>query len=98
MDLCPADQRKEGFSLSYLGVNLGVAIGPMCAGLLFERHLPWLLDSALAGVARCLSESKPRIKEVAVKFGFNSPGHLSRMFRRAYGLSPRDFANGVHRR
>ena len=58
----------------------------------------WLLDSALAGVARCLSESKPRIKEVAVKFGFNSPGHLSRMFRRAYGLSPRDFANGVHRR
>jgi len=41
MDLCPPDQRKEGFSLSYLGVNLGVAIGPMAAGLLFERHLPW---------------------------------------------------------
>ena len=42
MDLCPSSQRKEGFSLSYLGVNLGVAIGPMVAGLLFERHLPWI--------------------------------------------------------
>jgi MFS family permease len=41
MDLCPADQRREGFALSYLGVNLGVAAGPMLAGFLFEHHLPW---------------------------------------------------------
>ena len=41
MDLCPPALRKEGFSLSYLGVNLGVAIGPMAAGFLFEHHLPW---------------------------------------------------------
>jgi MFS family permease len=42
MDLCPQDTRKEAFSLSYLGVNLGVAIGPMFAGFLFENHLPWV--------------------------------------------------------
>lgn len=41
MDLCPPALRKEGFSLSYLGVNLGVAVGPMLAGFLFEHHLPW---------------------------------------------------------
>jgi MFS family permease len=41
MDLCPAAQRREGFSLSYLGVNLGVAVGPMAAGFLFEHHLSW---------------------------------------------------------
>ncbi len=42
MDLCPPEQRKEGFSLSYLGVNLGVAIGPMAAGFLFEHHMTWM--------------------------------------------------------
>lgn len=42
MDLCPQDSRKEAFSLSYLGINLGVAIGPMFAGFLFENHLTWV--------------------------------------------------------
>lgn len=42
MDLCAPEQRKEGFSLSYLGTNLGVAVGPMAAGFLFENHLPWV--------------------------------------------------------
>jgi MFS family permease len=42
MDLCAPEQRKEGFSLSYLGTNLGVAVGPMIAGFLFEQHLPWV--------------------------------------------------------
>jgi len=42
MDLCAPEQRKEGFSLSYLGTNLGVAVGPMIAGFLFENHLPWV--------------------------------------------------------
>ena len=42
MDLCEPQQRKEGFSLSYLGTNLGVAVGPMIAGFLFENHLHWV--------------------------------------------------------
>ena len=42
MDLAPAEVRKEAFSLSYLGINLGVAVGPMAAGFLFERHLAWV--------------------------------------------------------
>lgn len=42
MDLTTPTQRKDAFSLSYLGVNLGVAVGPMLAGFLFERHLHWI--------------------------------------------------------
>jgi MFS family permease len=42
LDLCPPERRKESFSLSYLGINLGVAVGPMAAGFLFEKHLPWV--------------------------------------------------------
>lgn len=49
MDLCAPEQRKEGFSLSYLGTNLGVAVGPMIAGFLFEKHLHWaFLGNSLA--------------------------------------------------
>lgn len=41
-DLCTADQRKDAFSLSYYGINIGVALGPMIAGFLFEEHLAWI--------------------------------------------------------
>jgi len=40
IDLLPADKRKLGISLMYLGINLGVAIGPALAGLLFKVNLP----------------------------------------------------------
>ncbi|HWQ08405.1 MAG TPA: MFS transporter, partial [Holophaga sp.] len=62
MDLCPPEQRKEGFSLSYLGVNLGVAVGPMAAGFLFERHLAWTFFGnalALAGALVLLVKMVP---------------------------------------
>lgn len=41
-DLLPGDERKIGFSLSYLGINVGVALGPIVAGYLFNNHLSWL--------------------------------------------------------
>lgn len=66
MDLCPPGQRREGFSLSYLGVNLGVAVGPMLAGFLFEHHLPWTffantlaLAGAFAVLRRWVPERRP---------------------------------------
>lgn len=41
-DILPPDKRQVGYSLQYLGINLGVAIGPIVAGFLFN-HLLWLL-------------------------------------------------------
>ena len=38
MDLTPPDMRQKAFSLLYLGINIGVAVGPMIAGFLFEHH------------------------------------------------------------
>ncbi|GKT37900.1 Major facilitator superfamily like protein, partial [Aduncisulcus paluster] len=42
MDILPVEQRQSGFSLSYLGINIGVAVGPIVAGFLFNRYLKWL--------------------------------------------------------
>ncbi len=39
-DVLPAEKRKQGFSLSYLGINIGVALGPLVSGFLFNRYLP----------------------------------------------------------
>ncbi len=41
-DILPVSERQRGFSLSYLGVNIGVAIGPVVAGFLFNNYLKLL--------------------------------------------------------
>lgn len=51
MDLAPQELRKEAFSLSYLGINLGVAVGPMAAGFLFENHLTWVFFGNVLALA-----------------------------------------------
>lgn len=50
-DLAPPEQRQSAYSLLYLGLNLGFAIGPMLAGFLFHRYMHWLfLGDALSTV------------------------------------------------
>ena len=41
-DLTNAETRRAAFSLSYLGINLGVSVGPLLAGWLFQHALGWL--------------------------------------------------------
>ncbi len=55
-DLLPPEQRQAGFSLSYLGINLGVAFGPMVAGFLFNHYLAWIFigDGISSIFAVCL--------------------------------------------
>jgi MFS family permease len=66
MDISPPDRRKDAFALSYLGINIGVAVGPMAAGFLFESHLPWIffgsgisLGCAFAVLAFLLPRPEP---------------------------------------
>ncbi|WP_139903677.1 MDR family MFS transporter [Clostridium thermarum] len=41
-DVLPPEKRQAGFALQYLGINLGVALGPLVAGFLFNNLLPML--------------------------------------------------------
>ena len=41
-DLTDPDNRKAAFSLLYLGMNIGFAIGPLIAGLLYNKYLKLL--------------------------------------------------------
>ena len=42
MDVTNEKNRQESFSLIYLGFNIGYAVGPLVADLLFENHTPWI--------------------------------------------------------
>ncbi|MEG1131838.1 MAG: MFS transporter [Romboutsia sp.] len=39
-DLTNKSNRKSSYSLLYMGVNIGFAIGPIIGGLLYEKYLP----------------------------------------------------------
>ncbi len=41
-DILPPEKRQAGFSLQYLGINIGVSLGPIVAGFLFNNLLPVL--------------------------------------------------------
>lgn len=65
IDCLPPDKRQVGFSLNYLGINLGVAVGPLFAGILFNKSLPLIFIgdavTSLLGVYivwRYISEKK----------------------------------------
>jgi MFS family permease len=47
-DLSDSEKRKAAFSLIYLGTNLGIAIGPVIAGFLFNNYIKliFILDAA----------------------------------------------------
>lgn len=55
-------------------------------------NLVW--DSRLEVAHKWLSTSRPSeisIAEIAFRVGFKSPAHFSRLFKRVYGMSPREF-------
>jgi len=54
-DLTSRDQRQSAFSLLYIGLNIGFSIGPLLAGLLFNRFLSFLFWGE--GMAFLLSAS-----------------------------------------
>ena len=65
-DLSSLAQRRFAFSLSYMGINLGVAIGPLIAAFLFNTnlHLLFWLDAlstfaAVVLVLRFIPETMP---------------------------------------
>jgi MFS family permease len=41
-DLTNKENRKSAFSLLYLGVNIGFAIGPILAGFMYRSHTRWI--------------------------------------------------------
>jgi POT family proton-dependent oligopeptide transporter len=75
-------RRDAGFSLFYMGINLGAFIGPLIAGALAQK-VDWHLGFACAGVGMTLGliqyvlgrdRLRPALERVAVRAKSASPG------------------------
>ncbi|SEQ44148.1 AraC-type DNA-binding protein [Solimonas aquatica] len=84
--------------LSIATVAKGCGISPRYLSLLLKLHgtpfstLVW--DKRLKIAGQWLSASKSgetSVSEIAYRVGFKSPAHFSRMFKRAYNMSPRQY-------
>lgn len=89
--------------LSVVAVAKGCGISPRYLSLLLRQNgtsfssLIW--EKRLEAAHQWLSAAKSdhnSISEVAYKVGFKSPAHFSRMFKRAFNLSPRQFRAAAH--
>jgi AraC-like DNA-binding protein len=84
--------------LSITAVAKGCGISPRYLSFLLKLHgtpfsnLVW--EKRLEMASRWLSSSKPcevSISEIAYGVGFKSPAHFSRMFKRVFNVSPREY-------
>ncbi|HOV95020.1 MAG TPA: MFS transporter [Spirochaetales bacterium] len=78
-DLTTTENRRAAFSLTYLGHNLGFAVGMLIAGFLFENALSWLFwgNAAAALLATLITglkvpETKPTQKQIDATIGSGS--------------------------
>jgi MFS family permease len=80
-DLTEDMERKRAFSLLYLGTNIGVAVGPIIAGLLFANHLNWIFwgDAATTlfaavAVLFLVPDTKPTKEKIEENLASRSDG------------------------
>lgn len=86
-DVLPPNQRQLGFSLQYLGINIGTSIGPIVAGVLFKNMLPMLfigdaLTSLIAVVliAKNVQETNPSHNRAVKQIEKEEKGGLLKAF------------------
>ncbi|MCC7568162.1 MAG: MFS transporter [Candidatus Methanofastidiosa archaeon] len=67
-DLTNESNRKQAFSLLYLGINVGFSLGPAIAGILYNDYLPWIfIGDALTSfgsvllIAKYVPETMPDV-------------------------------------
>jgi len=78
-DLTNPENRRAAFSMTYLGHNVGFAIGSLIAGFLFENASSWLfwgnaiaIFAATAIVALTVPETKPTQEQIDATIGSGS--------------------------
>lgn len=94
-DLTIHENRQAAFSLLYLGINVGTAIGSIVAGLMFNDYMKYLFIGdavttliAIILLVKYVGETKPSKEEIVEGFNIESSekaeggGIISALFRR----------------
>ncbi|HUO85709.1 MAG TPA: AraC family transcriptional regulator, partial [Thermoanaerobaculia bacterium] len=84
----------EHLSLLVVAAAMGIPRLRLAAG--FRRHRGTSVGAVirqvrLAHAARALRTTRVPISEIAASHGFADHAHLTRLFRRAHGMTPKEF-------
>ena len=97
----PGDTRRDaGFSIFYMGINLGAFIGPLVAGYLAQR-VDWHIGIRVRRHRDGLRRRAVHSRKEAARRGHRSPRNSSRRpcaRRRVRGRRPRIDVRGLHAR
>ena len=92
----PGDERRDaGFSIFYMGINLGALIGPIVAGYLAQQ-IDWHLGFACAGVGMVLGlvqyvVGRQRLEPGIARLAAQARPTAMRAIGRTSGLTPTDW-------
>ncbi|UMB68649.1 helix-turn-helix transcriptional regulator [Mycobacterium paraterrae] len=101
-DVFAVIDRRLGEPLSLRDVAREVGITPGHLTTVVRRRTgrtvqEWIIESRMAEARKLLAHNDIPVGEVARRVGISDPGYFSRLFRRAHGMSPRDYI-GLARR
>ena len=101
-DVFAVIDRRLGEPLSLRDVAQEVGLTPGHLTTVVRRRTgrtvqEWIIESRMAEARTLLSHNDIPVSEVARRVGMPDPGYFSRVFRRAHGMSPRDYI-GLARR
>lgn len=82
----PGDSRRDaGFSIFYMGINLGAFLGPLASGYLAKKH-GWQVGFAAAGAGMLLGLVQYRLSRARLGEAGLWPGHKGAIRRRDWTL------------
>jgi AraC family transcriptional regulator len=82
--------RGVGLSVGHFHRTLRATIG--------MTPLEFINHRRIEQARRLLATERPSITELSMRVGFASPNYFARLFRRATGVSPSEYRNGVRKR
>ena len=91
-DLSRPENRKAAFSLLYLGHNLGFAVGPLLAGMLYNSRPNWLFSGdalttiiSLVLVVLFITETKPTGHDLSASVNEKKPDRTPSLEKAEHG-------------
>ena len=92
------ENTRRSFEVQPIADELNVSVSYLyrCVkGITGRSPKRWLLEAALMRSRAMLQQGRLSITQVALESGFDDPSYFGRLFKRHFGITPRDFQREV---
>ena len=95
------ENTRRSFEVQPIAEELNVSVSYLyrCVkGITGRSPKRWLLEAALMRSRAMLQQGRLSITQVALESGFDDPSYFGRLFKRHFGVTPRDFQKEIKRK